>query len=95
MNLARIESYGYPLSFRIGDNVAHAFYFHERLAQLAHAFVAIFSLGRDFNCFYDRLVTVQRNERIGRIRIVWSRRVHPLYSTRAGDCPAVSRAQST
>jgi hypothetical protein len=94
VNLARIESYRYPLSFRIGDNIAHTFYLHERRAQLAHTFVAIFSLGCDFNCFYDRLITVQRNERIGRVGIVWSRWVHSLYSTRAGDCSAVSRARN-
>jgi hypothetical protein len=38
---------------------------------------------------------VQRNERVGRVRIVWSRWVHSLYSTRAGDCSAVSRAMGS
>jgi hypothetical protein len=37
---------------------------------------------------------VQRNERVCRIRIVWSRWVHSLYSTRAGDCSAVPRARN-
>src|SRR6266404_5315776 len=94
VNLARIEPHCYPLSFRIGNDVAHTFYSQERLAQLAHAFVAIFSLGCYLNCFYDRLITVQRNERVCWIRIVWPRWVHSLYSTRAGDCPAVPRARA-
>ena len=51
-------------------------FLQQRLAQLAHAFIAIFAFGSDLNRFQDGVIGPFRIERIGRVGFVWPGRIH-------------------
>lgn len=83
MRLARIKRDDDALMLEIDFDMAHSLNFHERRSQLANAFIAIFTFGGNLNRFQDGVIGPFRIERIGRIRIIWSCRVHLfLYLTR-------------
>ena len=79
MRFARIECYDDTLMFEVDFYVTNSINFHERPAQLSHAFVAIFAFGCDLDRFQDRVIGPLGIKRVTRVGIVWSCRVHSLF----------------
>src|SRR5580700_10614139 len=76
VRLSRVKRDEDALAFKIDVHLLHAVNFHERRAQLAHAFVAVFAFGRDLDRFQNRMIGVFEIMRIARVWIVWSGWVH-------------------
>lgn len=78
VRLAGIEFHHYLAGGKIDNDVQDTWNFHQHWAQLPHTFLASFALGRNLDCFDNRLVSPLRIKRIARFGLVWSRRVHQL-----------------
>jgi hypothetical protein len=76
VRLAGIECHDDPVAPGINRHIPHTIHFHERLAQLAHALVAILSLRRNFDLLKNGKIGPLGEERACRIRIIRSRWVH-------------------
>lgn len=57
---------------------AHSTDPHERFTEIAHALVALFTLGRDLDGLENGMISVFGEEGAGRVGIVWSRWVHAI-----------------
>lgn len=74
VRLSRVESHPDIFAFRIGLHFFHAGDFQQRLAQRAHALVAILAVGRDVDALEDRLIGgVVEVVRVGWIHALTSR----------------------
>jgi hypothetical protein len=77
MGLARVERDDNALAANVDLDRLHAGNFHERLAQFADAFIAVFAFSRDRDRFQNRV--------IGPVGIMWVGWVHRLiYARRSG-----------
>jgi hypothetical protein len=76
VRFARIKSDNDPLVSRIDFYVVDPFDFQEWAPELSESAMVILTLGGDFDRFQNCVVRALREERVGRIGIVWSCRVH-------------------
>jgi hypothetical protein len=76
MRFSSVERDDHPLSFRINPHILHAVDSRQRLAQFAHAFIAIFAFRRDLDGFDNWLVAMSRKKRAGRIGIIRASWIH-------------------
>ena len=76
MRFARIERDDHTLVREIDFYALYPRNVLKYRSQSAHAFIAIFTFGRDFDRFQNRVVATFREKWIGRIRISRSCRVH-------------------
>jgi hypothetical protein len=72
VRLAGVECDDDALALKIDMDALHSIDTQERRAQPAHAFVAIFPLGRDLDCFENRVIGTLRIKRVTWFRLVWS-----------------------
>ena len=82
MRFAGVKPHYYAGPLRIDFHSAHTLEFQQRLAQSAHAFVAIFAFGCDLDRLDDGFISVNWHKRIARLGFVWSRWVHQLLNAR-------------
>jgi hypothetical protein len=76
MRFTRVKSHDDALMLEIDLHVLNAFDFHERRSQLADALIAIFAFRGDFDRFQNYVVGPFGIERVSRVGIFWSCRVH-------------------
>jgi hypothetical protein len=76
VRFARIKSDNDPLVSRIDFYVVDPFDFHEWAPEFSESAMVILTFGGDFDRFQNCVVGALREERVGRIGIVWSCRVH-------------------
>jgi hypothetical protein len=79
MRFAWIERDNHALDRDIDCYVLNSGNVLQHRSQFAHAFIAIFTLSRDFDRFQNRVVGAFRKKRIGRIGISRSCRVHSVF----------------
>ena len=79
MRFARVKCDYHALLREIDFYVLHSGNVLQHRSQFAHAFIAIFTFSGDFNGFQNSVVGTFREKWIGRIGIVWSRRVHRVF----------------
>jgi hypothetical protein len=84
VGFARVELHQNTLPRKIDSHIPDSVYFHEYRAKFAHAFVAIFTLGGDLDCFNDIVIGTFRIERVAGFGFVWSRWVHHSLNVRRG-----------
>ena len=85
MRSPRIEGNRDALAFRIRADFLHAFEVRERVAQFAHALIAIITLGRDLDRLEDLVVG-------GVVQVVRIGGVHHLrLRARVGHWPLMAR----
>jgi len=70
MGFSGIKRYNNPLTFCIYPDVAHSRDAHERFAQFADAFIAIFAFRRDRDSLQHRFVWTVRIVRVGWIEML-------------------------
>jgi hypothetical protein len=78
MRFPCIERDDHALVLEIDSYIVHAFDFHKRPAQLSHSLIVTLAFRGDFDGLQDGVIGALREERIGRIGIVWSRRIHDV-----------------
>jgi hypothetical protein len=71
VSFSGIKRYDYSLTFCIYPNVAHSRDAHERFAQFADAFIAIFAFRRDRDSLQHRFVWAVRVMRVRWIKVLW------------------------
>jgi len=76
MRFARVKRDDDALMLEIGLYVFHSSNFLQHGSEFAHAFITIFAFRRDLDGFQNRVICSFGIERIGRVGIVWSCRVH-------------------
>ena len=70
VSFSGIKGYDYSLTPRTYPNVAHSRDAHERFAQFADAFIAIFAFRRDRDSLQHRFVWTVRIVRVGWIEML-------------------------
>jgi len=76
MRFSRIKRDDYAFVLEVDFYIFHPANSLQGRSQLSHTFVAIFAFGRDFNRLQDGVIGAFEIERIGWVRIVWSRGIH-------------------
>ena len=74
-----IESDDDTLMFQVDPDIFYARDFLQHRPKLMYTLITIFAFRCDFDRLHDRLIAVLGVERVGRIAIHWSCRVHGVY----------------
>jgi hypothetical protein len=89
MRFTRVKRDNDALMLEIDLYVMHTFNFHERRAQLSQRTMVIFAFGGDLDRFQNGVIGPFGIEWIGRVRIVWSCRIHGSFDFSCHDSATV------